>query len=49
MVKAETPQLELVRYATELRSLSHGTGTFSRRFARYDAMPAHVAAKVVSD
>ena len=29
LVKAETPQLELVRYATELRSLSHGTGTFS--------------------
>lgn len=46
LVKAETPQLELVRYATELRSLSHGTGTFSRRFSRYDAMPAHVAAKV---
>ena len=46
LVKAETPQLELVRYATELRSLSHGTGTFSRRFSRYDAMPQHVAAKV---
>ena len=28
LVKAETPQLELVRYATELRSMSHGTGTF---------------------
>jgi elongation factor G len=46
LVKAETPQLELVRYATDLRSLSHGTGTFSRRFARYDPMPSHVASKV---
>ncbi|MGH3470660.1 MAG: elongation factor G-like protein EF-G2 [Nocardioidaceae bacterium] len=43
LVKAEAPQLELVRYATDLRSLSHGSGTFSRTFARYDAMPSHVA------
>jgi elongation factor G len=46
LVKSETPQLELVRYATELRSLSHGTGTFSRQFARYEPMPAHVASRV---
>ncbi len=49
LVKAETPQIELVRYATDLRSLSHGTGTFNRRFARYDAMPQHVASKVAVD
>lgn len=49
LVKAEAPQLELVRYATELRSLSHGTGTFSRSFARYDSMPGHVAARLIGD
>ena len=49
LVRAEAPQMELVRYATELRSLSHGTGTFSRSFVRYEPMPAHVAAKVVAD
>jgi elongation factor G len=43
LVRAEAPQLELVRYATELRSLSHGSGTFSRTFSRYDVMPSHVA------
>jgi elongation factor G len=48
LVRAEAPQLELVRYATDLRSLSHGTGTFHRRFARYDAVPAHVAGKVTA-
>ncbi len=48
LVRAEVPQLELVRYATELRSLGHGTGTFSRSFARYDVMPAHVASRVTS-
>ncbi len=49
VIKAEAPQLELVRYATELRSLSHGTGTFARRFARYDAVPSHVAARLTAD
>ena len=39
LVKAEAPQLELIRYATELRSLSHGTGTFSRDFVRYEPLP----------
>ncbi len=49
LVKAEAPQLELVRYATELRSLSHGTGRFSRSFARYEPVPSHVASKVTAD
>jgi elongation factor G len=48
LVKAEAPQLELVRYATTLRSLSHGTGTFSRRFSRYDVLPGHLAEKVAA-
>jgi len=46
MIKAEAPQTELVRYATELRSMSHGTGTFSRTFRRYEPMPANLVAKV---
>ncbi len=48
LVKAEAPQLELTRYATELRSLSHGTGTFSREFARYEATPPHIAVKLTA-
>jgi elongation factor G len=49
LVRAEAPQLELVRYATDLRSLSHGSGTFSRSFSRYDVMPSHVAARVTAE
>ncbi|MPZ60421.1 MAG: elongation factor G-like protein EF-G2 [Propionibacteriales bacterium] len=46
MIKAEVPQTELVRYAIDLRSISHGTGTFSREFRRYEPMPANLAAKI---
>jgi elongation factor G len=46
LVRAEVPQTEIVRYAVDLRSLSQGTGTFTRQFARYEPMPAHLAAKV---
>ena len=46
LVRTEVPELELSRYAIDLRSLSHGTGTFSRWYSRHEPMPAHVAAKV---
>jgi elongation factor G len=46
MVKAEVPEVEITRYAVDLRSLSHGTGTFSRTYLRHEPMPAHVAAKI---
>ena len=45
-VMAEVPQTELVRYAIDLRSASHGAGTFTRRFGHYEPMPDDVAAQV---
>jgi len=49
LVKAEVPQLEISRYAVDLRSLSHGTGTFTRTYVRHEAMPAAVAAKIQAE
>ncbi|OMB84284.1 elongation factor G-like protein EF-G2 [Mycolicibacterium conceptionense] len=46
MVKAEIPEVELTRYAIDLRSLSHGAGAFTRAFARYEPMPDAAAARV---
>jgi elongation factor G len=46
LVKAEVPQVELTRYAIDLRSLAHGSASFTRSFARYDPMPESAAAKV---
>jgi elongation factor G len=46
-VLAEVPQTELVRYAVDLRSTTHGAGVFTRTFAHYEAMPEEVAKNVV--
>jgi elongation factor G len=46
VVKAEVPQVELTRYAIDLRSLSHGAASFTRAFVRYEPMPESAAARV---
>ena len=38
-IKAEVPQTEITRYAIDLRSVSHGTGIFSRTPHGYEPMP----------
>src|SRR6478672_8342302 len=47
-IVAEVPQTELVRYTVDLRSASHGSGTFTRTFAHYEAMPDDVAARLAA-
>ncbi|MGW8888188.1 elongation factor G-like protein EF-G2 [Streptomyces sp. NPDC055749] len=46
LVRAEVPELEIGRYAVDLRSLSHGTGRFDRSYARHEAMPPQLADRV---
>ncbi|MFC6088798.1 elongation factor G-like protein EF-G2 [Saccharothrix lopnurensis] len=46
VVRAEVPATGLLRYAVELRSLTSGTGTYTRRFSRYDPLPRNLAAQV---
>jgi len=47
LVKAEVPQTEIIRYAIDLRSMSHGTGSFTRKYLRYEPLPSHLADKFV--
>jgi elongation factor G len=49
LIRAEVPQLEITRYSIDLRSVSHGTGSFTRGYLRYEPLPAHLAAKVAAD
>jgi elongation factor G len=46
LVKAEVPQVEITRYSIDLRSLSHGSASFTREFSRYEPMPDSVASKL---
>ncbi|WP_256106346.1 elongation factor G-like protein EF-G2 [Streptomyces sp. ODS05-4] len=46
LVRADVPEIEIGRYAVELRSLSHGTGRFDRAYARHEPMPPQIAGKV---
>ncbi|HET8970741.1 MAG TPA: elongation factor G-like protein EF-G2 [Candidatus Nanopelagicales bacterium] len=45
-IAADVPQLELTRYSIELRSISHGTATFTRRYSGHEPMPAQLAKRL---
>ena len=47
-IDAEVPAIELTRYATDLRSLAHGTGSFTRTYLRHSPMPQVQAEKVLA-
>ncbi|MFE8970217.1 elongation factor G-like protein EF-G2 [Streptomyces albogriseolus] len=46
LIRAEVPEIEIGRYTVDLRSLSHGTARFSRRYVRHEPMPPQVAERV---
>jgi elongation factor G len=48
VVRAEVPEIELLRYAVDLRSITAGTGRFTRRYLRHDPMPEHEARKAMA-
>jgi elongation factor G len=48
VIHAEVPQTELVRYAVDLRSATHGAGSFTRSFGHYEPMPEDVARSVAA-
>ena len=47
-IKAHVPMAETFRYATDLRSMTGGRGTFSSKFLVYEECPSHIAQKVIA-
>ena len=47
VINALVPQAELFNYATELRSLAQGRGTFRATLHHYEDVPGHIAEKVI--
>jgi elongation factor G len=49
VITAHVPQAELFTYATELRSLAQGRGSFSAELDHYEDVPSHIAEKVIGE
>ncbi len=47
VISAQVPQAELFSYATELRSLTGGRGTFSSTLDHYEDVPGNLAEKII--
>src|SRR5438034_893366 len=47
-IKAHVPMAETFRYATDLRSMTGGRGTFSAEVLGYEECPSHIAQKVIA-
>ena len=47
-ITADVPAFELIRYATILRSLTRGTGSFTREYQGHEAAPSHLTDKLVA-
>jgi elongation factor G len=48
VISAEAPLSEMQKYATDLRSMTQGRGSFSMNFERYDEAPSDVQLKVIA-
>ncbi|STX27745.1 translation elongation factor G [Legionella beliardensis] len=47
VIRAEVPLAEMFGYATDVRSISQGRGTFSMEFARYAEAPSNIAEAII--
>jgi len=45
-IEALVPAAEVQRYATDLRSITQGRGSFTSEFSHYQALPQHIADQV---
>ncbi len=48
-IKAQVPMSEILRYATDLRSLTQGRGSFVSIFSHYEEVPAMIAEKIIAE
>ncbi len=49
VITAEAPQSEILKYATDLRSMTQGRGRYTTTFERYEELPTHLQDKVIAD
>jgi len=47
IIVAHVPMAEMLRYTTQVRSITGGRGYFTMEFDHYDTVPAHVAGPII--
>ncbi len=45
-IRASVPEAEVLRYSTDLRSMTQGRGSYELTFSHYDEVPEHVAKEI---
>lgn len=47
-INAQVPSSEVLKYASELRSMTSGRGSFTLAFSHYEELPSHLVDKVIA-
>lgn len=48
VVTAQVPMAEMLRYTTQLRSLTGGRGIFDMEFDHFERVPAHLQQEIIN-
>jgi len=48
-IDAQAPLAEMLKYATDLRAITQGRGTYTMEYSHYEHVPAHVAQKIIAE
>ena len=48
VIEAQAPSAEILNYATDLRSMTQGRGTFVTKFSHYEEVPHTIVQKIIS-
>jgi elongation factor G len=48
VVTAQVPLAEMLRYTTDLRSITGGRGVFTMDFSHYEVVPSHLAQEIIN-
>jgi elongation factor G len=49
VIEAQAPLAEIQRYATDLRALTQGKGSYTIEFSHYEEVPPHITQKIISE
>ena len=49
IIKAQVPMSEMLRYASDLRSMTQARGSFTMEMSHYDEVPPQIAEKVIAE